>query len=114
MNTNDDRFETEPLLLLLEGYVLACIGELTPEGETRLGEVVDKAFAGDQRVAADGGNLTGDWQARLRANLQLDGSLDDTIRTIWRETRALQTDEEPVTPKAFARMVVAQNFAHLA
>jgi hypothetical protein len=98
-----DRYEGKPLLILLENYVLSCIGQLPADKEAGLLSVTQRVFGGGD-----------DWKATLRATLQLGDSLDDSLRRMWttNQERAAQAGVT-LTAEDFARMIVDQNFAHL-
>ena len=98
-----DRYAGRPLLILLENYVLSCIGELPADKEAGLLSVTQRVYGGGD-----------DWKATLRATLQLGDSLDESLRRMW-ATNQKRAAEAGVTLTAedFARMIVDQNFAHL-
>jgi hypothetical protein len=103
MPTQNDRYAGRPLLILLDNYVLSCIGHLPPEKEADL-------LSATQRVYGGGS----DWKATLRATLQLSDSIDESFRKMW-TTNQQRASQAGVTFTAldFARMVVDQNFAHM-
>ena len=98
-----DRYAGRPLLILLESYVLSCIGQLSTDKETGLLSVTQHVYGGGD-----------DWKATLRATLQLGDSLDESLRQMWstNQERARQANVTLTAPD-FARMIVDQNFAHL-
>jgi len=98
-----DRYAGRPLLILLENYVLSCIGQLPADKEAGLLSVTQRVYGGGD-----------DWKATLRSTLQLGDSLDDSLRQMWttNQERARQASVT-LTPEDFARMIVDQNFAHL-
>lgn len=98
-----DRYESKPLLILLENYVLSCIGCLPEEKVSALTGVVQKVYGGGD-----------DWKATLRSNLHLEVSLDDDLRRMWlRNQDIAKQANESLLPEDFARMVVDDNFASL-
>jgi len=98
-----DRYAGRPLLILLENYVLSCIGQLPADKEAGLLSVTQRVFGGGD-----------DWKATMRSTLQLGGSLDESLRQMWttNQERARQANVT-LTPEDFARMIVDQNFGHL-
>jgi hypothetical protein len=100
---NTDRYAGRPLLILLENYVLSCIGHLSSDKEAGLLSVTRRVYGGGD-----------DWKATLRSTLQLGDSLDESLRQMWttNQERAKQANVT-LTPEDFARMIVDQNFAHL-
>ena len=99
-----ERYKGRPLLLILENYVLDCIGELSPETQDTLRVVVQKAFGGDS-----------DWKKTIRKELRLDDSFDDEIRTMWSKNQEIaRQNNTKILPVQFAKMVVDENFADVA
>ena len=103
MPSPKDRYAGRPLLMLLDNYVLSCLGHLSQDNEAGL-------LSATQRVYGGGS----DWKATLRAALHLSESIDESFRKMWKtnQQRAKQAGVT-LTPLDFARMVVDQNFAHL-
>lgn len=101
-----DRYAGRPLLIILENYVLDCIGELSPEKQKNMASVVQSVFGGG-----------GDWKQTLRETLHLDGAMDEQIRHSWQTDKgvdiAIQQVFGEVSPDQFAQLFVDANFAHL-
>jgi hypothetical protein len=96
-----DRYRGRPLLLILEQYVLSTLGELTPDKEAVVRQVVQRLFGGGD-----------DWQATLRERLQLAASMDDELRSMWANNTATAREHGvSLLPVQFAKMVVDENFA---
>ena len=101
--TNMDRYRGKPLLILLENYVLSCIGCLPEEKVPTLTGIVQKVYGGGD-----------DWKATLRSTLHLEIALDDDLRRMWlRNQDIAKQANESLLPEDFARMVVDQNFSSL-
>lgn len=99
------RYEGRPLLILLENFVLACIGALSAETTARIAGLTRRGF--DAPPDAD-------WMEVLRTQLELGPGICDSIRERWQTAVAqLEQRGEPVDPVAFARGVVDANFAPL-
>jgi hypothetical protein len=98
-----DRYAGKPLLILLDNYVLDCIGALSADKQTKIQIAVQRVYGG--------GN---DWKATLRARLMLGDSLDDSLRQMWANNQqiARQTGRT-LSPEEFAVMIVDQNFSQL-
>jgi hypothetical protein len=97
------RYAGRPLLIVLENYVLDCIGELPPEKEVLARSVVQRVWAGGD-----------DWKATVRAQLHLEPTLDESVRGMWLRNQELaKQHNQPLHPIQFAKMVVDQNFAQL-
>ena len=95
------RYKGRPLLILLENYVLACIGELPPD--SNVAAVVQKAFGGGD-----------DWMQTLREKLDLNSAIDEAIREMWTKNQAIAKEhKEQLHPVQFAKLVADSNFAHL-
>lgn len=100
---NSDRYTGKPLLILLENYVLDCIGCLPKEKVLTITSMVQRVYGGGD-----------DWKATLRSTLQLDDALDDNLRQMWvRNQEIAKHANQPLPPEDFACMIVDQNFSSL-
>lgn len=100
---DSDRYAGRPLLILLENYVLDCIGHLPVDKSSSILTAVQRVYGGGD-----------DWKATLRATLQLGDSLDDSLRRMWDNNQEIaKRDNQTLAPEEFARLVVDQNFADL-
>jgi hypothetical protein len=98
-----ERYAGRPLLIVLENYVLDCIGELPPDKQALARSVVQRVWAGGE-----------DWKATVRAQLHLAPALDESLRGMWsRNQEVAKQHTQQLHPIQFAKMVVDQNFAHL-
>jgi hypothetical protein len=96
-----ERYQGRPLLIVLENYILDCIGKLPPGGSEKLSQMMQKALGGGQ-----------DWKQTLREMLHLDPALDQELRDLWTKNEALaRKDGIELHPVQFAKMVVDENFA---
>ncbi len=93
------RYDGRPLLILLENYVLAAIGHLTPDKAKLNASITQRIFGGGE-----------DWRATLRDVLHLEASTDDEMRSLW---AAAQQQAPGPAPEEFARRMTDENFAHL-
>jgi hypothetical protein len=100
-NLEPERYENRPLILILDNYVLDCIGELPSDKKSLITSIVQKAFGGGA-----------DWKKTVRDVLQLSESIEDNIRSLWSENQkiAAQNNSE-LHPVQFAKMIVDDNFA---
>ena len=97
------RYEGRPLLILLENYVLAAIGELPADRSAGVGAMGRKRWGGDE-----------DWRRPLRRELDLEDSLDEGLRTLWARNQAIATENGvELSPVEFARLVADENFGPL-
>lgn len=98
-----DRYVGRPLLIVLENYVLDCIGELHPDKQVLARSIVQRLWGG--------GN---DWKATVRSQLHLESSLDESLSGMWSRNQALaKQHQQSLHPIQFAKMIVDQNFASL-
>ena len=98
------RYASKPLLLLLDNYVLDCIGEMQVDPR-EMARVVQRVFRLDAIT---------DWRAAMRNGLDLDDSLDDEFKSLWETSKArFQAAGKVAVPLEFARAVVDENFASL-
>lgn len=97
---NSDRYKGKPLLILLENYVLDCIG-LPKDKLPTITAMIQRVYGGGD-----------DWKATLRSTLHLDDSLDENLRQMWVRNQDLSRQaNQTLVPEDFARMVVDQNFS---
>lgn len=98
-----ERYQGRPLLMLLDSFVLSCIGQLPGDKEQKLHAVVQKIWPGP-----------GDWKQRLRETLHLEPAIEQHIADLWaRNTEIAKGSGETLLPLQFAIMVVDDNFASL-
>ncbi len=98
-----ERYKDRPLLLLLENFVLDCIGVLPEENQPRMQEVVSQAFEND-----------GPWQETLCSSLEFDPEIAGEIRKRWEGSQELARENGfEIHPVQFAKMCVDENFSHL-
>lgn len=98
-----ERYAGRPLLIVLENYVLDCVGELPPDKQALARSVVQRVWGGGD-----------DWKATVRQQLHLEPSMDEGLRGMWSRNQELaKQHNQQLHPSQFAKMVVDQNFAHL-
>ena len=98
-----ERYKCRPLLVVLEKYVLAAIGELPPDRQSGVAAIVQKVFGG-----------AADWMSTVRKQLELGESLDDSLRQMWSKNQdTAKRNGVQLHPVQFAKMVVDENFAEL-
>lgn len=96
-----ERYRGRPLLILLENYVLYVIGQLPPKKIPTIQAAVQRVWGGDA-----------DWCATLRKTLDLEDTIDDSLRSMWARNQGIARERgEVLTPEDFARMVADTNFA---
>ena len=98
-----ERYAGRPLLIVLENYVLDCIGALPPDRQALAHSVVQRVWGGGD-----------DWKETVRVQLHLESSLDESLRGMWSRNQELAKQRnQPLHPIQFAKMIVDQNFASL-
>ena len=96
-----DRYEQRPLLLVLENYILDCIGELEEEKNAGMTTLIRKIFGGE-----------GDWRATVEEALEFDSSLGDALREMWQKNQQIAAAEKfELHPVQFAKMCAEENFS---
>ena len=92
-----------PLLLIIENYVLDCVGALGPERQLQIRAVVERAFGGEAG-----------WRRTVSGVLDLGESLDEELRRMWQQNQEIaRANGTALHPAQFAKMVADQNLAHL-
>ena len=98
---NSARYKGRPLLILIESYLLDCIGELPPDKQDSIRKIVQGVYGGDY-----------DWKQTLRTVLGLEDSIDDEIRQLWARNQEIATEGGTVlAAEEFARVIADKNFA---
>lgn len=96
-----ERYQGRPLLIVLENYVLDCIGKLPPGSSEKLTKMMQQVFGGGP-----------DWKQTLRDTLQLPATLDGQLLELWTKNEAIaRQNGVELHPVQFAKMVVDENFA---
>jgi hypothetical protein len=102
-NAEPERYKGRPLLIVMENYVLDCIGELAADKQDGIRKIVQKVWQGGD-----------DWKKTVRAQLHLEDSIDDVIRGLWEKNQKIANESNAVLhPVEFAKMVVDENFSQL-
>lgn len=91
------RYQDHPLLVVLENYVLAAIGQLDAERFAAMGEVVAGTWGGKPK----------DWAATIRDQFDLADDLDQQLQALW------ERNQGSVSPEEFARLIADENFKEL-
>lgn len=89
-----ERYQSKPILLIIENYVMVVIGELPPEEATAVQAVVQKLWGGGP-----------DWMQTLRRELAWEASFDEAISQNWAGFQATARDQgADASPLEFARL----------
>ncbi|MES0199603.1 hypothetical protein [Mesorhizobium sp. M0011] len=103
MATNP-RYDGQPLLRLLELYVLWAIGELSQESEGGLKKMAPKLqsiYGGD-----------GQWHDAVAQAMHMPEGMPAAIRDMWAKNLEIaRVNNVTLTPQQFAKMFVDNNFA---
>ena len=87
-----DRYEKNPMLVLVENFILDAIDRLEPEKEARLSEIVNRTFGGK------------DWRATMRAQFALPADTQATLQQLWkRRQEEADLKQEDLAAEDFAR-----------
>jgi len=99
MESIPDRYEHNPMLVLVENFVLDAIGRLEPEKAARLNEIVNRTFGGTN------------WRATLRHQLALPPDTQDTLKTLWKQRQAeAELKQEDLAVEHLARQMADELF----
>ncbi|RWC58877.1 hypothetical protein [Mesorhizobium sp.] len=103
MSTNP-RYDGQPLLRLLDVYVLWAIGELSQVSEDGLKNMAPKLqsiYGGD-----------GQWHDAIAQAMHMPEGMPAAIRDMWaRNLKIARDNNVTLTPQQFAEMFVDNNFA---
>jgi transposase len=96
------RYQSNPLLVILENYVLHTIGHFPEDKTAAMAEVITTTFGGT------------DWKRTIRKEFDLPEETDATLKRMWkqRQEEAGETQTE-LTPEQFAQEAVDALFADL-
>lgn len=97
-------YKENPLLFLLECYILKCIDALPPHMEPTLQKLAPKL--------AEGQNLSGTWDEILSKFMEFQPGFSEYVNHLYEQRRALARKQlgEDLPPSVFARALVEQNF----
>ena len=101
-----DRYEKNPMLVVLENYVLDALGLLEPQKAARLNEMICRTFGG-------GGGK--DWKAIVREQFALPKDTDQSLKKLWKQKQE-EADAQQVDrplPEDFARQIADDLIADL-
>jgi hypothetical protein len=106
MNTDPipDRYEKNPMLAVLENYVLDTLGLLPADKSQQLATILNRTFGGT------------DWKKTLREQFDMPPDTDDTLKLLWKQKQEeadAQQIDTPLDAEAFAREVVDEMFKGL-
>lgn len=89
-----DRYEHNPMLALVENYILDSIGLLPPDHAAKLNDIVCRTFGGT------------DWRKTLGDQLRLPPDTHATLKTLWKQRQEeADTKQEDLSPEQFAQQM---------
>ena len=95
-----ERYEKNPMLIVVENFILDAIGKLAPDKEQRLSEMLNRTFGGT------------DWRATVRNQMDLPSEIAEQLQAEWQRCLA-ESDakqEDAISPEDFARAVADELF----
>jgi hypothetical protein len=97
-----DRYQQNPMLVLVENYVLDTIDKLESDKVRQLETIINRTFGGTN------------WRTTLRMQFELPADTDNTLQTLWKQ-RQEEADlkQEDLAPEDFAREMADHLFADL-
>lgn len=102
--SDGSRYDGQPLLRLLELYVLWAIGELPQAEQDRLNTMAPKL----QSIYGGGG----EWHDAIAAAMHVPAEMPEAIRDMWVRNREIaRANEVTFSAQQFAEMFVDENFA---
>ena len=97
-----DRYEHNPMLALVENYILDAIGLLPPDQAAKLNAIVCRTFGGT------------DWRATLRTQFQLPPDTNTSLQTLWKQRQEeSQATQQDLSPEQFAQKTADTLFTNL-
>ena len=97
-----DRYALNPMLVLVENFVLDALGKLEPGKAARLNEIVIRTFGGT------------DWRATLRGQFALPADTQATLTQLWRRRQEeAELKQEDLTAEDFAREMADELFSDM-
>lgn len=98
-----DRYEEQPLLLIVENYILDCLGEFDSSKHDGMGLLVQKLFGG-----------SGSWQDAVRDVMDLPEDFDAEVRSLWAKNQKIASEaKQEIHPVQFAKLCADESFADL-
>lgn len=98
------RYAGNPLLRLLDAYVLWCLGSLPPDQEALLQQMTPHLQQTWKRSEKQ-------WHEVLAAQMQLPANMPDLIRENWQKNQVIAAaNKVTLTPLSFTHLFVDENF----
>jgi hypothetical protein len=101
-NSIPDRYEKNPMLVVLENYVLDAIGLLPPDKSAKLNDMIGRTFGGTS------------WTATVREQFSLPPDTNEKLLLLWKQkTEEAEAQQHDLAPEDFARQAVDEMFTGL-
>ena len=101
-NSIPERYEKNPMLAVVENYVLEAIGRLESQKAELLNAMICRTFGGT------------DWKATLRRHFDWPAETDENLRAMWKRRQGeAEAKQEDLTAEGFAREAADDMFAGL-
>lgn len=98
-----DRYEEQPLLLIVENYILDCLGEFDSAKHEGMATLVHQLFGGGET-----------WQEAVREVMDLPDSFDEEVCSLWEKNQKIAEEAgEKIHPVQFAKLCADESFADL-
>jgi hypothetical protein len=97
-----ERYEKNPMLAVLENYVLDAIGKLEADKAEMLNKMICQTFGGT------------DWRKVVRDQFDLPRETEENLRAMWKQAQEeAEVEQEDLSAEEFARDVVDELFSDL-
>jgi hypothetical protein len=97
-----DRYGHNPMLVLVENYILDAIGLLETKKADTLNVIVCRTFGGT------------DWRKTLASQLQLPADTPASLKKLWKQRQEeAAAKQEDLTPELFAQQIADELLADL-
>ena len=95
-----DRYEHNPMLIIVENFILDAIGHLPPEKEKQLNAILTRTFGST------------DWRATVRNQMDLPSETAEQLQAEWKRclAEADMKQEDAPSPEDFARAIADELF----
>jgi hypothetical protein len=101
-DTIPDRYEKNPMLVLVENYILDTLGKLDAGKVAKLNEIVCRTFGGK------------DWRQVIRQQFHLPPDADEMLKAVWKQRmEEAETTQQELAVEDFAREQADQIFRDL-
>ena len=97
-----DRYEHNPMLILVENYILDALGLLEPDKAAKLNEIITRTFGGTN------------WRTTIQEQFQLPPDTPTALKTLWQQRQEeADTKQEDLSPELFAQQIAVEFIADM-